>query len=181
VGVTVALRVGLEQGFQAGLTAALVTVTAYYAYSTRQILEVSKKQAISASKQAQIMLDGQFQAEAPVLRLRAYKESANSKDIRIEVENIGKGPALNIKCWIDDPKHPELRENIMSWTAVAVGQGSYTTLVTGKQVYSLQNITIKAHYESIFHKKYESCLMFSDDVDSRPSLFYRAYREETQY
>jgi len=166
LGAAVAWQVGLAQGFESGLTAALVFATAYYAYSTKQILDESRKQASIASKQVEIMLNGQFQAEAPVIKLKATGET----DIRIDIENSGKGPALNIKCWIDDPKHPELNMKTISWSAVAVGASYFNLIITGIRGYTLHNINIEAQYESVFHRRYESRLVFSDDV--HPILLY---------
>ena len=146
VGVSVGYQVGLEQAFQAGLTAALVFVTAYYAYSTRRILDATKEQSTIATKQAEIMLEGQFQAEAPVMKLR----TENATNIRIEVENIGKGPALNVKCWIDDPQQLDLQNNQLCWAAIAVGGNHHRFIDTEIEGYSLKKGCVRAQYESIF-------------------------------
>lgn len=165
VGGTVGHFIGLEQAFIAGLTAALVYVTAFYVYLTSQTVE-------AANKQAQIMLSTEFNAAAPVIKL----EVKGRGQISVTWENIGKGPALNLQCWIEDEGHPELREYKTSSTAIAVGKSDTgficADLHTGIQDYVLQVGCVRVQYESVFkNKTYESCLVFS--TDATPELTYR--------
>lgn len=53
VGTIVGITVGLEQAYTAGLTAALVLVTAFYAYLNSEILKTSKQSVEVANKQAE--------------------------------------------------------------------------------------------------------------------------------
>lgn len=43
---------------------------------------------------------------------------------KITCENVGKGLALNLRCWIEDEEHPELLEDQTSITAIALGESA---------------------------------------------------------
>ena len=163
VGVIVGITVGLEQAFNAALTAALVAVTAFYVYFTSQILR-------STNQQAEIMRNAQYNAAAPVVILKAsYDNRYLEISIRVSWKNIGKGPALNFRCWIEDSEHPELRvyQRAICSTAVEVAlteevyRGSFRTEIPD---YSLGVGYIRAQYESIFDITYESCLLFQENA-----------------
>lgn len=171
VGVTVANKVGLEQAFQAALTAALVYVTAAYVALASQIVKVSKQQA-------GIMVDEQLNSAAPVIVLEAaHRKGPSKNEVEIEVRwmNIGKGPALNFRCWIEDGEHPELRvrQKAICRTAVEVALSDTVaigTIHTGILEYTLGVGYVRAQYESVFKKTYESCLLFSENA--APELKY---------
>ncbi len=171
VGATVGIQVGLEQAFQAALTAALVYVTAAYVFLTSQVVTVSKQQA-------KIMEAEQLNSAAPVVMLDVSSKgnpSANEVEIDVGWMNIGKGPALNFRCWIEDPEHPELRvrQKAICCTAIEVALSdivSKRTIHTGISDYKLGIGYIRAQYESIFKKTYESCLIFS--TNAAPELKY---------
>jgi len=170
VGVSVGCYVGLEQAFIAALTAALVYVTAAYAFFTFQIVKTSEKQA-------RIMGEQQVNSAAPVvtLEVRRQKQTPNELEVDLGWINIGKGPALNLRCWIEDPEHHELRvrQRAICRTAVEVALRDTMyegTIHTGIPNYRLGLGYIRAQYESIFNRTYESCLFFSENA--APELKY---------
>lgn len=170
VGVNVARQVGLEQAFQAALTAALVYVTATYVYLTSQVVSVTKQQT-------EIMNNQQLNSAAPVmmLTLGRIRPSGNEVEINVGWINIGKGPALNFRCWIEDPEHPELRvrSKAICRTAVEVALSDVVpeaTIHTGIPEYVLGLGHIRAQYESMFKVTYESRLFFAEDA--APELKY---------
>lgn len=173
VGVTVGTRVGLEHAFLAALTAALVWVTAFYAYMTSQISRATNQSVTTANRQAEIMLNSEYNAAAPVIELNAAQNDVTK--IRIYWNNIGKGPALNFRCWIEDEEHHELRarNKAVLRTAVATGDGSYLAIDTEIGGYKLGVGVgyVRAQYQSIFRQTYESSLHFPTNV--APQLEYR--------
>lgn len=178
VGVTVGITVGLEQGFQVALTAALVYVTATYVVLTSQVLTVSKQQA-------EIMKEGQLNSAAPVVMLDVISSREhpifNEVEIDVGLMNIGKGPALNFRCWIEDPEHPELRapQKAICYTAIGVALSdivSERTIRTRISGYKLGMGYVRAQYESIFKKTYESCLFFP--TNAAPELKYGAAKDD---
>ena len=192
VGVGVAHATGeLKDAFVPALTAALVWVTAFYAVATGQIMEASKKQVeaserqVEASKkqveaserQVAIMLESQFNAAAPVVTLETDLNTPGV--VKIYSLNAGKGPALNFRCWIEDTEHPELRVASKAVFKKVIPVTSIdNTLLHGiavPQEYRLGVGYIRAQYESIFGKTYESCLMFP--TDKSPQLEWSAAQE----
>lgn len=180
VGVGVGIATGeIEDAFVPALTAALVWVTAFYAVATGQIMETSKKQVEASEKQAAIMLESQLNAGAPVVTLEA--DLSDPYMIRIYLLNTGKGPTLNFRCWIEDPEHPELRvvSRAILENVIPVISSGYTYTewhsIPVPERYTLRLGYIRAQYESIFGKTYESCLMFP--TDKSPQLEWSAAQE----
>ena len=168
-GVSVGSCVGLEQAFMAALTAALVYVTATYAFFTFRIVRIS-------DRQARIMSEAQVNSAAPVVMLEAsYNEEPSGVAISVSWKNIGKGPALNFRCWVEDGEHPDLRvpRKAICRTAIEVAlsesmpTGFIYTEIPG---YRLGVGYIRAQYESIFNRTYESCLLYSENA--APELKY---------
>ena len=176
VGASVGCYVGLEQAFLAALTAALVYVTGAYAFFTFQIFKIS-------DKQARIMGEQQVNSAAPVITLevRRQKKTPNELEVDLGWMNIGKGPALNLRCWIEDPEHPELRvrQRAICRTAIEVALSdimSEGTIHTGIPEYKLGVGYIRAQYESVFNRTYESCLFFPENA--APELKYGGTTEK---
>lgn len=86
VGGFVGHYVGLEQGFQAGLTAALVLVTATYVYLTSEIVRETKEQRQSAFM--------------PILIAQCSSRMPDT--LEVALQNIGPGPALDIGLTVID-------------------------------------------------------------------------------
>ncbi len=164
VAVLSALNVQLAPVYSLVLAATLIAITTLYVYWTSQTVK-------AANRQAEIMLNAEYNAAAPVVKL----EVEGRGQIKVTCENIGKGPALNLRCWVEDKEHPELREDKVFSTAVAAGE-PYVSFIsadidTGIKDYMLRVGCVMAQYESIFKKTYESSLLLSTDAD--PQLTYR--------
>ena len=166
VGGIVGYYVGLEEAFSAGLTAALVYVTACYVYLHSKNVEV-------ANRQAEIMKNAQFNAVAPVIALGVK----GTKIIWIDWRNIGTGPALNFRCWIEDVEHPQLRnvKKAVCLRAIAAGDGprnkNIDTEIEGYTLHTGMGYRyLRAQYESVFGKTYESRLI--SWTNAAPELKY---------
>ncbi len=170
----------LETTEKVGLTTAISTValafvTSIYAWHTR-------KMADEMNKQAEIMVNTEFNAVAPVMQLLAADSvTKDRRTVRIYWKNVGKGPALNFRCWIHDPENQQLRSlgKTIYRTAVAVDispdKGDFSNFVkidTEIENYKLQlsHACIRAQYESVFGKTYESSLHFP--TNAAPELKY---------
>ena len=185
VGVGVACATGeLKDAFVPALTAALVWVTAFYAVATGQIMEASKKQVEASERQVEaserqvaIMLESQFNAAAPVVTLETDLNTPGV--VKIYSLNAGKGPALNFRCWIEDTEHPELRVASKAVFKKVIPVTSIDNMllhgIAVPQEYRLGVGYIRAQYESIFDKTYESCLMFP--ANSSPQLEWGEAKE----
>ena len=169
VGVIVKMNVWPAEAYQAALTAALVAVTAAYVVLTSKVVTASREQT-------RIMQEQQRNNAAPVVMLSCTESrGANEVEINVGWRNIGKGPALNFRCWIEDPEHPELRalDRAICRTAVEVALSdviSPAIIHTGIPDYKLGAGYIRAQYESVFKITYESCLSFSENA--APELRY---------
>lgn len=170
VAIFAALNTALAPVFGLVLTAGLIAVTALYVYLTSRNVE-------TANKQAEIMLNAEHNAAAPVVTLFASAEEA--ENITVDWKNIGKGPALNIRCWIEDDAHPELQtgQKMSSRTHIAVNEKGRFDLRTGIKGYTLGVGYVRAQYQSVFGKTYESCLIFS--TNSPPELKYGEAKEDS--
>lgn len=157
VGVTVSYFVGLSEAFGASLTAALVYATAYYAFLTSEAVRAARQSATITNRQAEIILNAEFNAMAPVIKL----EAAGRKKITVSYENVGRGPALNFRCWIEDEEHPELRAKMISRTAIARDEKDSFVFDTRIPGYEFGIGYLKTAYDSVFMKPYESCLFFT--------------------
>jgi len=145
----------------------LVIVTMLYAKSTR-------KMATEMKKQAEIALNGQFNAVAPVIEL----DGEGRKIIWIGWRNVGTGPALNFRCWIEDKEHPELRnvKKAVCLRAIAASDDAKKQNIdTEIADYRLGIGHVRAQYESILGKTYESCLFFPSNA--APELKYGEAKE----
>ena len=150
------------------LTGALVGVTTVYVVFTYKVVRT--------------MRDQQKNNVAPVVRL-SCRESRGANEVELNVGwmNIGKGPALNFRCWIEDPEHPELRApgRAICRTAIEVALSdviSPAIIHTGIPDYKLGVGYIRAQYESVFNITYESCLSFPENA--APELRYREVKKD---
>lgn len=82
------LNIQLAPAYSLILSAALVAVTAVYVYLTSRTVNAS-------NRQAEIMLNAEFNAAAPVIKLHA---GTSGSTVNVDFQNVGKGPALNFKC-----------------------------------------------------------------------------------
>jgi hypothetical protein len=115
------------------------------------------------------MRQQQFNSVAPVVEIDAY----GSGKIEVHFRNIGAGPALNFRCWIEDQRHLHLRTSrAISRRAVGINQDySSASIDTHMPDYILgRESYLRAQYEDVFGQTYESCLMFSENA--LPELKY---------
>lgn len=173
--LTVYTEVGLSESLEIAALATLVGVTMVYARYTRKMSKEMKKQA-------DIMLAGQYNAVAPVIKLIAGQASGGQ--ILIEWENVGLGPALNFYCWIEDREHPQLRsQGKMIYRSVIPSEHSLKDKAiieneyfqTGIEDYKLgrESGYVRAQYQGIHGKEkfYETCLFFSSPNRSKIEYF----------
>lgn len=166
----IVLPENLAAAVEVAVLTALVGVTYMYVRHTENMSQEMKKQA-------DIMLDGQYNAVAPVVTL-AVPNYYKGGVIRIEWENVGMGPALNFRCWIEDEENPQLRSiGKLTYRAVVPSEHSLKDkpIIDGENVptelegYVLNRGSryVKAQYQSIFGKAktYESCLMFRSPTE----------------
>lgn len=192
VGVFAARGTGkLADAFVPALTAALVWVTGYYAFTTARLLEATNKgvqvaaqQAYTVNTQTQIMLSAEYNAAAPVVSLQSVETVRETEtEIKVIFMNVGQGPALNFRCWIEDPEHPEFRNHLDSIrrTVLAVSRDRVANeghITIKLRDYHLLDRCVRAQYESVFSKQYESRLLFVPGVE--PQLKYGALNDEEQ-
>jgi hypothetical protein len=108
VGGIVGSFVGVEQGFMAGLTAALVYVTGFYAYSISQSVEIAKQSAEVSKKIAEETKEARLATSAPILlQTAAFALPYERYFSHFEVWNAGNGTAIELVISIlSEGKHP---------------------------------------------------------------------------
>lgn len=121
--------------------------------------------AISTDRMAGHMRQQQSNAVAPVIEL----DADGIGNIMVGFCNIGVGPALNFRCWIEDEQYPNLRtaHKCISRRAVAVSLdrvGISQAIWTGINGYKLGQGYLRAQYEDVFGQTYESCLIISENA-----------------
>ena len=131
--------------------------------------------AISIDRMARHMRQQQFNAVAPVMEIDAH----GSGRIAVHFRNIGAGPALNFRCWIEDDQFPQLRNMNTCISRRAVGidkEFNLDYISTDISNYALDQGYLRAQYEDVFGQTYESCLMISENA--LPELKYGHAREK---
>ena len=125
----------------------LVIVTVSYAKSTRKIFEIA--------------LDAERNAVSPIISIVA--EVTSLDQILISYENIGRGPALNLKIWLES----DTKKSEGFRTAVGVGQSgqrqwdkSEGTLPT-----TSSGFDIVAEYTDVFRQGFQSKLVIVNPYD----------------
>ena len=136
----------------------LAVVTGYYAMSTRKIYEVAS--------------NAERNAVFPIVNLTA--EETKEDHIRISYQNIGRGPALNFKIWLELDIYEQFgylkseeMKNRGFRAAVGVGQSgqrqwdnSEGTLPT-----TSSGIDIVAEYTDVFRQSFQSKLVIANTYD----------------
>ncbi len=165
---------------QAEAMVAIGTLT--LAIVTFLTLQQSIKQAEISRKQTDIMRQQQLNGAAPVVALNLV--GGVGGDVRpgtvrtvlsLTYKNVGKGPALNFRCWLEDTDRPELRccESGFSQTVLPVsleGESCEGFIIIEAPRYFLGASLVRAQYESVFGVTYESTL--SKPSDSSYNLKY---------
>ena len=105
VGGAVVRFVGLEQGFIAGLTAALVYVTGYYVYLTSRTVEIVKQSAEASMKMAEEAKEARVATSLPILLQRTVFRLPDEKYFsHFVVWNAGNGTAIELVISILDER-----------------------------------------------------------------------------
>lgn len=160
---------------------ALVIVTFVYAVSTDRIADETSKQSENSERQIQVLKDQQHNAVAPVVDLQS---ASGANDIEVHLVNVGMGPALNLRCWIEDEHYPELKTRGFTMTAlgvrIRVDPGPPKTIPTGIRGYHLERnlCSLCVQYEDIFGQKYESIFDYTPE-DTKPAMRYRRVSDAT--
>ena len=135
----------------------LVIVTVSYAVSTRKIYGVA--------------LNSERNAVVPIINLSM--EETGQDHIRIAYENIGRGPALNIRIWLereDDEQFwylkSETNKNKGFRAAVGVGQSGNRRWDNSEgPLPAYTGFDIVAEYTDVFHQRFESRLVIVNHFD----------------
>jgi hypothetical protein len=108
VGGAVVRFVGLEQGFIAGLTAALVYVTGYYVYLTSRTIGMVKQSAEASMKMAEEAKEARLATSSPILLQGTVFRLPDERYFsHFLVWNAGNGTAIELDIWIlDERKKP---------------------------------------------------------------------------
>ena len=143
--------------------AILVIVTFAYARSTRKIYEVA--------------LNSEQNAVFPIISITA--EATNQNQILITYQNIGRGPALNLKIWVcadDEQLFAYLKSDEMKnrdfCAAVGVGQDGKRewNSTEGPLPTPTSGFDIVAEYTDVFQQRFESRLVVVNAYDQEFSF-----------
>ena len=185
-----------DRSFELAITFTLVWVTALYVLETAGIRKSSEESAGAAREQAKATIEmvmatkeQQHNIVAPVIELSTGLYS-DEGTVEVWLRNIGVGPALNLRCWIDDPEHPELRKKEKALFQGGLGVGSTypstkigpitwsPAIRTGLKGYKLiqSQGRLRAQYEDVFGMTYESSFIVS--TNALPELKYGVATEK---
>lgn len=144
---------------QTAIPAAVLFVTAWYAFLTFQIVRTSRHQT-------DLMVEQQQNSLAPVIMLKVVQDfQPRSTIMRISWQNIGTGPALSFRCWIEDRRQQDWGIKAIWRSAVGIAVDNLCDdgiIDTDVKDYRLGVGYVRAEYTSVFGIKYESCLYFSE-------------------
>ena len=164
-------------GVQNLTVVALVFVTFVYAVSTDRIARETARQRKASEKQLELLRDQQANAVAPLIMLEATMYMSGT--VKVEFANAGVGPALNLRIWVEDTECPELRgaQRALARSVVGTGRAELEGFIaTGKDDYRLGPSVLRAQYEDVFGKTYESGLIFPPNA--LPEFKYGPAREK---
>ena len=85
----------LSESIQVGTLFLLISVTTWYAISTRRIQRAAVDQAEATQSAVQVALDSERNAVMPIVELKIVNGSPRS--LTIVCRNVGNGPALNLR------------------------------------------------------------------------------------
>ncbi len=136
----------------------LVIFTVSYAMSTRRIYEIA--------------LNAERNAVVPIIDLTA--EVTTQDQIRISYQNIGRGPALNLRIWLEleyDKQFEYLKSEEMKNTnyraALGVGQDGDLEWDTSEGILPTRTsgFDIVAEYSDVFRQRFMSKLVLINPYD----------------
>lgn len=111
VGVSVALRIGLENAFVPALTAALVYVTAFYAHTSWQSVRVAKQSVASSVASVAEMQKQRYIGSQPWVFPQLVSDKGEFVGpAHLLFLNVGNGPAIDLKPFISDGDVTRIRD-----------------------------------------------------------------------
>ena len=190
VGVIVALYVGLQAAFDAGLVAALILVTSYYAYSTSEIARHNRDSVKIANKTREdsarpIVIMGRIPGYPGIDEPEAGRMVIEPQGVindEIWIENVGNGPALNLVFYRYVPNRTEKSSSYKGLISVsALGQGErYKLSLDSMFKYKTrvkQDLVIE--YCDVFNNDWRSGLLLTYSTKRRlfiiKDFFYEKY------
>ena len=147
------------------LVTALVTFTYLYVKHTKELVEKTEQQK-------QVMIDSQINAVTPLIELRlTYSELPSlGKRTQVEYRNVGKGPALQLRFWIEFGEGCLYRTKAFLLQVVPSdfewrSSGIIKAEIQGEWISTVTPL-IRAQYQGIFghQKTYESLLVFPSNT-----------------
>lgn len=169
IGLMMILGTGL--GFWVTASDSAVKASIAAADATFMVTLFAIVSAWHARRQVKIALNSEQNAVAPLIRLALGPSGGGMLQVRCE--NVGKGAALNLQCWInhDALAHLQSRENRRTETALGAGD-TYVASWAGEPEIPTpaRNRDIYAQYEDIFRRMFESRL--ESVAIGPPKLYY---------
>jgi len=150
------VQMTITDWIQAISTLVLVGVTAYYAWKTHSLSKSTEKQAVASVKMAEEMRN----ARSPSITIKWIGADPSVRKISTSIENVGLGPALNLKCYLT---HQEFASDYKygGYSTFDVGQKYTLTLPSeGFDFKAWKGLSINCDYESISGEKFRSMLKF---------------------
>ncbi len=141
-------------------TFALIIVTALYGWHTR-------KMANSSEKGLGIAINSMMNGHTPVIKLVAVPliDLSGMTGIKLTFKNVGPGPALNLRCWIQHDELPHLSSDANKSTNIALGtdeDGNYSWPSSLRLPDFHNGFTVIAQYNDIYGRRFESILEIND-------------------
>ena len=158
-----AIYIDLSPVFTLVLYAGLIAVTMVYAYYSMETAEAARHQADASVKMARETKDARFAALKPIVTID-WTSGQRGRAITPYFENIGLGPALNVKCYCT---HTKFEFNgKQDRTTLKVGKREHITLLT--EAFDFEDwagFAIKCDYQSIYGENFRSTPRFKTEQD----------------
>ena len=157
-------RLTISELVQSATLIILVLVTLWYAKSTYKLQTATNDYRVTTQQIFEVTRNAEINASAPVISL---KVAIVDSKIRIEYENLGRGPALNFRVWLRVAGETfrylesDKEKNARYRTAVAAGQsGSHSWIgLENRPLPSWSpGFDVLAEYRDIFRQDFESRL-----------------------
>ena len=152
----------------------LAITTFWYAKSTKELSETTNKSYDLANKSYGLAVETEMSSVLPFVTL--IIQSVSSIEIRVLLRNDGRGPATNLRAWVngDDSVFDYLRSDSSKryLPAIGVDKMGYTHWNNNRGVlpdYS-SGFDIIAEYEDVFGRSFRSKLQVIDSNDEEFSF-----------
>lgn len=140
----------LEQHILVFFTGTLAVVTAFYAWQTKQ-------QAHANLEMAKEMKDARLAAQRPIVNIRSM--GSTSKEVTAKFQNIGTGPALNIRRYLTHPRlHFTFTHDRHTVMKVGDEEGQINFPVEGFDGQDWLGFAINCDYEDVYKQRFRSIL-----------------------